>query len=312
MDNDVLKNVEIELGWDHAMYGCPLPESLGPIAYAEYGLGKAHFAGTYRKADRYVRKWLQLRTSAFLRRRLVNEDVTPQFIELIDTSQCPVTLVALTHGELLDSDWSVDRLNNNGAYARDNLAVISTKANTAKGAKSFEEVLELSRQSEPSLGLKPREWLRMACLMFGPSVIEDKTRDQLLPLATRIPKHVAHPEWFRLQYCIVLTLTLKTADRSKQRKDFQTFSRSDAINEAIDSVYSRLEMLRRDVLYPYDAMVDERVQAGLRKWFLGLDTTGRRLLKEYMLSTTGGSLFSKTSLRGFSLGTRGYVSRKTA
>ena len=54
----------------------------------------------------------------------------------IDVPVCPVSLVTLTHGERADTDWSIDRLNNNGAYAIGNLAVMSRGANTAKGARS--------------------------------------------------------------------------------------------------------------------------------------------------------------------------------
>jgi hypothetical protein len=45
-----------------------------------------------------------------------------------------VTFEPLTHGECSDTDWSIDRLVNDGAYADGNLVVMSTKANKAKAA----------------------------------------------------------------------------------------------------------------------------------------------------------------------------------
>jgi hypothetical protein len=194
MDDGARREIAYDLGWDHAMYGLNLPEAILSDARDGYELGKSNFVGRTKSPDRFVRKWLQLRMNAYRRGRLVNDDVNPGFIAEIDTEQCPVTLLKLTHGALLESDWSVDRLNNNGAYARDNLAIISTKANTAKGSKSFEEVLALANSGETEQGLTQREWLRLACIMCGPSAVENPSRNILLPLATTIPNHCARPE----------------------------------------------------------------------------------------------------------------------
>jgi hypothetical protein len=307
MHDDVKQKTEFDLGWDYAMYGLKLPDLIHTVSRAGYELAKSKFDERLKKADRFVRKWLQLRLNAYKRGRLVNDDVNPSFIEEIDTEQCPVTLVKLTHGEQLESDWSVDRLNNNGAYAVDNLAVISTKANTAKGNKSFEEVLELSNASEPTQGLTPPEWLRMACIMYGPSVVEDQTRDMLLPLATKIPNRTVHPEWFKLQYCIVLALKKKTAARNEQHKTLRALCQDPVMQDALDKVFSRLEVLRRECPYPYDAMLDVRVQENFRRWFLGIGRHARVLLKLYMKSAGDGKPFTLNELTSFSLRTKGYA-----
>ena len=121
-----------------------------------------------RSPDRFVRKWLQLRLSAQRRGRVVTDDITPQLLRRIDVETCPVIRCRLTHGELGDADGSVDRLNNDGAYAANNLAVMSTRANRAKGDRSFDAVLALSQRREPTDGLTPIEWSRLAALMLGP------------------------------------------------------------------------------------------------------------------------------------------------
>lgn len=307
MHSDVKSNTEYDLGWDYAMYGLQLPETIATVSREGYELGKSHFQGKTKQSDRFIRKWLQLRTNAYRRGRLVNDDVTPKLIAEIDTETCPVMLVKLTHGEQVESDWSVDRLNNNGAYAIENLAVISTKANSAKGNKTFEEVLDLAKSGEPTEGLTPREWLRMACIMYGPSVVEDRTRDMLLPLATKIPNKTVHPEWFKLQYCIVLALKMKAAARNGQHKTLHALCEDPVMQDALDKVFSRLEVLRREYSYPYDAMLDTRVQDNLQKWFLGIGRNARILLKLYMKAAGDGKQFSLDELKRFSLRTRGYV-----
>ena len=119
-------------------------------------------------ADVYKRKWLQLRLSALERGRFVSDGVTPHYLRRIDVPECPVLRIALTRSTLEDSDWSVDRLNNDAAYAPNNLAVMSTRANRAKGDRDFAEVLRLSQLDRPTDGLEPVQWLRLAALMLGP------------------------------------------------------------------------------------------------------------------------------------------------
>jgi hypothetical protein len=146
--SDMLDETEIieryrVLGDDFARYGLGFPP------HSPNALEEGHRAGRARHGkpltpDRFVRKWLQLRYQALTRSRAVSDHVTVDFLRRLDVSVCPVTLSTLTHGELKPTDWSVDRLNNNGAYAVSNLAIISTQANRAKGTKSLRDVRELA------------------------------------------------------------------------------------------------------------------------------------------------------------------------
>ncbi len=136
--------------------------------------------------DRYVRKWLQLRLGAFDRDRFINDDVTPELLRQIDVEHCPVTRTTLTHGELTCSDWSVDRLNNDGAYAANNLCVMSTRANRAKGALSYDDVFARSQCAASTDGLTPVEWLRLAALMLGPCFATRPAAVPVIPLAAPI------------------------------------------------------------------------------------------------------------------------------
>ena len=159
------------LGEDIASYGLALPDKPGRALIEGYRAGCAKH-GRHRRADRFVRKWLQLRRHALERTRGVSEDVTVEFLRRIDVPVCPVTLLTLTHGKEADTDWSIDRLNNNGAYGVGNLAVMSTRANTAKGAKNLNEVWELSHGNSVVGGLNPREWARLLATMCGPCIVE--------------------------------------------------------------------------------------------------------------------------------------------
>lgn len=160
-----------DLGWDHAFYGVPC-YSEDPDVLAGFAAGQRRFGPRGEKsADRYQRKWLLLRTNAWRRQRVVSEAITPQYLQSIDTKRCPILGIELTHGTMQDTDWSIDRVNNDGAYAPGNLAVLSVLANRAKGALSFSEVLERSRRCADTDGLTSLQWLRLASLMAAPCLM---------------------------------------------------------------------------------------------------------------------------------------------
>lgn len=173
------------LGHDLYRYGRRIDTADPPV---EEGFVHARARGVEQAVpDRFVRKWLQLRISAYRRSRFFDEGVTPTFLELIDVGECPIVRRGLTYGRCAATDWSIDRLNNDGAYARSNLAVMSSSANQAKGCKSFDEVLRLSRANTDTEGLTPTQWLRMAALMLGPSFASNPREAPLVPLVAPIP-----------------------------------------------------------------------------------------------------------------------------
>lgn len=156
--------VGFELGWDYAMYGMTR-DGLQPVSFQRgHDAGREHAGRNTLKNDPYARKWLQVRYNAWIRGRAVDEAVTPEFLAQIDCPRCPVTRLALTKGQMAETDWSIDRLNNDGAYAVGNLAVMSVKANQAKGGKSFAEIMDCAQAADEVDGLSPVEWLRMAVM----------------------------------------------------------------------------------------------------------------------------------------------------
>ena len=192
------EHLGFELGWDYAHH-----RLLPPAPYAQepsplrHGLiaGQAVFGDRTLLPTRWVRKWLQLRLHAWLRGRTVELfQVTPRYLRQIDVEHCPVTRMALSVGTLQDSDASVDRVRNDAGYAAGNLAVMSTRANQAKGAHGFAEAMHTVRQLEdrPVLqvgGLGAAAWRRIAVLC---SFVEPMPHAEActLPLLVLPPKRL--------------------------------------------------------------------------------------------------------------------------
>lgn len=152
------------IGEDLALYGAPLPEDAS--AAMRRGYQHEHEqARRPRVADRYVRKWLQLRLGAWRRSRMFDVSVTPGFLRHIDRATCPVSGVVLTHGTKADTDWSVDRLDNDAAYAAHNLVVLSTRVNRAKGALTVAEIARIASLRRSQGELAAGEWERLADLV---------------------------------------------------------------------------------------------------------------------------------------------------
>jgi hypothetical protein len=162
-----------ELGWDYAHYGAvPPADHLHPLSPVREGweAGRGSFGRRTLHANRFTRKWLQLRLNAWLRGRVFEgQQVNPTFLRQIDVSVCPVTREVLTHGTGEPSDASVDRVFNDAAYAAGNLAVMSTRANRAKSAYGVDDAMAFVRQIEVGKlgqidGLTAEHWARIAVL----------------------------------------------------------------------------------------------------------------------------------------------------
>ena len=195
-----LEHIGFELGWDYAHYRVspPAPYTQEPSPL-RHGLlaGQAAFGLRTLSPTRHVRKWLQLRLHAWLRGRSVElVQVTPNYLQQIDVSHCPITRAALSSATLEGSDASVDRVRNDAGYAAGNLAVMSTKANHAKAAHGFRDALRFVQQIEveqlPGLGgLTAEQWARTAVLC---SFVEPLAHEE----ACALPLLVLPPNRLRL------------------------------------------------------------------------------------------------------------------
>lgn len=273
------------------------------------GFGEAAASGVRRPAgDRFVRKWLQLRLGAWHRRRAVSADVTPELLRALDVSHCPVTRQRLTHGLRADSDWSVDRLNNDGAYAPGNLAVMSVRANRAKGALSFEDALARADGALPAGELTRDEWLRLAVLMEGPAFATRQHLAPLLPLVAPLPCRSVRLAIQQIQRLFTLQAGrpsgknalvkafLPAAPQDAQRLRLRRLA--DAVHEGLKRVDGECER--------WDVWLQPGVMEALRCWRDSLDELSWARAAQISGQLAGGRRVTAASLLPWHLGTRGY------
>lgn len=194
------EHIGFELGWDYAHHGMvpAAPYAEEPSAL-RHGLraGQAAFGQRTLLPSRHVRKWLQLRLHAWLRGRSVElVQVTPNHLQQLEASHCPITRMPLSSATREASDASVDRVRNDAGYAAGNLAMMSTKANHAKGALGFRDALRIVRDLEAAKsvaggGLTVPQWARVAVLC---SFVEPLAHEE----ASALPLLVLPPNRLRL------------------------------------------------------------------------------------------------------------------
>lgn len=298
------------LGSDYAALGQTLPDN-GSREFREgYVSGnKQHQMGA---PDRYVLKWLHIRYNALKRGRIVDKNVTVDFLRSIDVPVCPVTLVELEHRGHQDCNWSIDRVNNDGAYAPENLIVISTGANRAKGNKTFDDVLGLSMQDSATEGLDPKEWLRLAMLMQGACSAGNDAAPLRLPLVTKLPPHCARSVWLQIQYVIH-----RAASKQSERKNAESRMNrirvdrltAEKLKMLIDAVRDMLKVNRKDKEYEYDVWSSEKIKRLLHSWVVALGPHGQHQLGHAVKELAGGHSLEKLEVEAWSLPTRGYRKR---
>jgi len=95
-----------------------------------------------RSSSKYERKWLSIRLRCLNKDRAVT--ITPvDLANALDNTKghCPVTGDELTFGTGELTDWSIDRVDNDKPYTPDNIIVISSRANQAKGDLNLTQML---------------------------------------------------------------------------------------------------------------------------------------------------------------------------
>ncbi|MEM5299102.1 hypothetical protein VSR82_32880 [Burkholderia sp. JPY481] len=296
------------LGWDLAHYGW-IPREDAPADVREgHAAGKAHHGRRTRHPTRFERKWLQLRQNALRRGRVVHEGITAKYIEAIDHATCPVTLCEMTHGTGLDTDWSVDRVNNDGAYADGNLVVMSVRANKAKDRKGFFEVSDIVKANRDMDGLTAKEWARLKCIMLG-ACNTGNTLGGEFPLVTRIPNRCTRPPYHQLQH---IALLLAAAESTKRNAGMRELNRVQVDKNACSLLQLAVERLRtvlKTVDYKYEACCDTTFQGLLARWVERIPVANQAAYKKTLQSMAGGENLSASALRNWSLVSGGYFAR---
>lgn len=291
-----------ELGWDYARFlgWCPDDE------YSKHFLGG--FA-TGKKStwppphlDRYTRKWLQLRYGAWRRNRVFDENVTPCFLREIDRVTCPILGTQLTHSTGEASDWSVDRLNNQGGYAVGNLAVMSTHANGAKGNLTLEDIEARAALSEDSTGLTPLQWRRMVSLLTGPySVIQE--RELLYPLCIIPPPYVPLNLFQELQLVLVREIR---QPRSAMLAKLAKICTSRNGSKHFKKLLVKLTAAREASVPPMEVWLDSEIFACLVAFYQTLDSQSLCKMRFSVERALGSEQVSQDMRQRWALENRGF------
>lgn len=262
-----------------------------------------------RQDDRFTRKWLHLRLSAWLRGRRVAGDVTVELLRGLDLTHCPVTREPLTHGTRRGTDASVDRLNNDGAYAATNLALMSARVNRAKGGRSFAEVLALSRRQEPTASLQPQEWLRLAVLMLGPAHAEQPLDVPALPLCAPLPPTSLRSALQQVQRLLTLHAGL-AATRNQLLRQLLPACGSSAAQARLrllaDAVHRGLKQLPAGQPC-WDAWLQPGVMPALLAWRAALSEAAWARTAWVAGQMAGGQPVNRRTLEPWALASRGYT-----
>lgn len=203
--DDVIRDklIGFEIGWDYAKLGVSprdFEKSEGTFkpVLDGYLQGVQQFPNQraqYAPKDyRFVIKWLRLRMNAYRRNRIFSPTLTWEHIRDIDKEECPITRERFTYGSKMDTDWSIDRVNNNGAYAPGNIMSMSKRANRAKGTLGVMGCIVASNRAKGMEGgfyhdLNETQWMRLAYLMSVNST-ENEYEYGYLPLAAIPPKNM--------------------------------------------------------------------------------------------------------------------------
>lgn len=187
------ERVGLALGRDYALHGITPPIAhLYPQSPLQRGWMAARGRTVRTPASPQVELWLSLRTHAWTRGRSFEDiQLTPHHLAQLDTTHCPITR------ELLgDDNRSIDRVRDDAGYAAGNLAVMSQRANRAKGSRGRQALVEMAASCAAGPitrigGLAGADWERLAVLasFVTPLSHED---------AAQIPLRVLPPNRLRL------------------------------------------------------------------------------------------------------------------
>jgi hypothetical protein len=183
----------VALGRDYALHGITPPIAhLYPQSPLQRGWLSARGRPVRTAATPQVEQWLALRTHAWARGRSFEDiQLTPHHLAQLDATHCPISR------ELLDDDnRSIDRVRDDAGYAAGNLAVMSRRANRAKGSRGRQALVDMAASCAQGPitrigGLVEAEWQRLAVLA---SFVTPLAHEE----AAQIPLHVLPPNRLRL------------------------------------------------------------------------------------------------------------------
>jgi hypothetical protein len=293
---DSLDQQAFDLGWDYATFRLQVPEVANKLFCDGYRAFGSDPGKTTRKPDRYVRKWLQIRFGALARGKPFSPQVSPDYLRKITPSsgRCPVIGAAFTYGTGADTDWSIDRANNDRGYACGNIIIISTRANHAKSNRSLEEIRALAASTTDTDGLTPAQWHKLATLI-EPAFGTDDASASPIPILFGQPVALGMPVSPIAGFQVALTRALIAGWDTEQREFAERYvgiignlccrtkGQRRAFARLVRAVLRR-SMHNRDYA---DLWSTRRVQKCLFEFVASLDGRGLKRLAELQQVTTG-------------------------
>lgn len=261
------------LGRDYARYHLKIYKGIHPVferAGKDYirELNRGLHPRQPEKLSPFARKLLYLRHNALRRRLIVSPMLTSSYLQSIFTAICPVSLKPLI-ATGSNTNWSVDRLVNEGAYAPGNIIFLEKRINCAKSSRSFSEVLDIAQRNEVVDGVTPAEWQRLATLMLGPYQLA-KPRghysDLYFGLFTAIPEHLPRNLSHQMQELLIRIATSRTITATEQLWRTATLNRMTS-SEPFDSILIALRGHTAKVSYVYDVWRIDRVYESFSYWW---------------------------------------------
>jgi hypothetical protein len=163
-----MTTLPFEIGFDHYRYGLPLAKCRFKAQHEkdlQDGFEAARIQGvTPKKPDLFEKKLLTIKDRSLVKNLEVTITVQDLKNALKEVGNvCPITRRRFTFAENKDTDWSVDRIDNNRGYRPGNITIISRLANEAKDNLDLASITkEYFQPSMTSTMLTNDEWLRMA------------------------------------------------------------------------------------------------------------------------------------------------------
>lgn len=312
------------IGYDYAAYGLrPQPDAPQPVREG-YALGVARLRKRASTDDMFVRKWLNLRYSAWRRNRVFDPSLTPDYLRRIYRPVCPITREAMTHGTASETDATVDRVFNDSAYSPGNLVFMCARANLAKANRCAEEIREIMLRNTDFEGLSAVEWKRLACLtnMLQPDV-NARAKAPLMPLyVTPPPKMIITNPAVLVQESISSVAGGHVAPAMQTK--FRSLTSGKAAKRSLDETISLLrryhasaaaralprtrERFRHTI---EDAWLIPQVFLSFASWFTTLSDKQVLAMVEANIKMRGGAVtLSSSRIENWCLESRGYDVRE--
>ena len=163
----LMNNLAFEVGFDHYRLDLHLEADRFEEAdweQVQFGFQAAKQQDVSKlRCNKFESKVLSIRSRCLKSGLEVTITAKDLMAELeITNGLCPITEEPFTFAQQNLTDWSIDRVDNTRGYVPDNIAIVSVKANKAKGDSDLPHMIEQAvRKYNPNSTLTQKQWFLM-------------------------------------------------------------------------------------------------------------------------------------------------------